>query len=302
MTSLAPGVEAHIAHLQGKTVDDLVSGRVHAPSPRPEPVSGVDAVDRLLSGTPPVRARRYEPAGPGEGPRPGLVWVHGGAWMYGTLDDVEADAVARRLCRRLDAVVVSVDYRLAPADPYPAAVEDVVAAFEAMAADPAVDPTRVALGGASAGGNIAAGAAQALRDRGSQTPAAVFLAYPATDPKGGPYPDERPDVCPQLLWFDPATTGFLFDVYLGGSDADAYAVPAEGTLAGLPPTLVTTSAVDALEAQAVRYTELLADAGVEVAHHRVEDMLHGYLGMCGLVPAADAALDRHAAWLEEQLS
>jgi acetyl esterase len=230
------------------------------------------------------------------------VWVHGGAWVGGDLDMPEAHAVAPRLAARLSAVVVSVDYRLAPAHPYPAALDDVVAAFEWLGRLPGVEPGRLALGGASAGGNLAAGAAQNLRDRGGVQPDACVLAYPATDPLGGPYEGARPAVCPPLLWFDRALTSLAFEVYLAGADAVAPAVPAAGDLRGLPPTLITTSALDALEPQAVRFGELLAAAGTEVTHHRVDGVLHEYLDLCGDVAVADDALRRHGDWLAARLA
>lgn len=300
--TLAPGVEALVAHLHGKTYDDVMAGTIDTPAHDPSPVAGVESADIDLPGVPPVPVRRYEPTAAAASARPAVVWVHGGAWMFGDLDQPEADAVARRLAAQLDAVVFSVDYRLAPAHTFPAALDDVVAAFDGAVDDPAVDPVRVALGGASAGGNIAAGAAQRLRDRGGAQPAAVFLAYPATDPVGGPYPEHRPDVCPDLLWFGQEITAGLFSLYLGGTADTAYAVPADGELAGLPPTLVTTSTLDALETQAVRYAELLRAAGVEVEQHRVDGVLHGYLSMAGTVDAADAALRRHASWLAHHLT
>lgn len=299
---LAPGVAPLVAHLHGKTYADVAAGTVEAPVQEPAPVPGVESVDLDLPGTPPVPVRRYHPSGPGGARRPLVVWVHGGAWMFGDLDQPEADAVARRMCRDLDAIVYSVDYRLAPAHTFPAALDDVVAAFVAACDDPQVDASRSILGGASAGGNIVGGAAQVLRDRGLAQPAAVVLAYPATDPVGGPYPEARPAVCPELLWFEPAATEFLFSVYLGGATDVGYAVPAAGTLAGLPPTLITTSPIDALADQALRYAALLRDAGVPVDHHDAPGLLHGYLSMVGVVDAADAALDRHIQWMSEVLA
>ena len=298
---LAPGVEALVAHLHGFTFTDVAAGAVEGPAQDPAPVPGVEATDVDLPGEPPVAARRYRPVDRSSTRRPGVVWVHGGAWMFGDLDQPEADAVARRLCRDLGAVVFSVDYRLAPTHTFPTALHDVVAAFLAATEDFEVDPARVALGGASAGGNIAAGAAQVLRDRGGPSPAAVFLAYPATDPVGGPYPSERPSVCPELLWFEPDVTTFLFSVYLGGAVDTQYAVPAAGPLESLPPTLVTTSPIDALEDQALRYVDLLRAAGVVAEHHREAGLLHGYLSMVGSVAAADDALARHTMWLAETL-
>ena len=302
MTRLAAGVSEAIGYLYDATLEDLAAGRVEAPELHPAPVPGVSTVDVEVGTDPVVRIRRYRHDDAGvEGPRPAVVWAHGGGWMGGELDMPEADAVARRLCAGLDAVVFSVDYRLALDATYPAAMDDVVAAFDAAAADHEVDGDRITLGGASAGGNLAAAAAQVLRDRGGAQPVAVVLAYPATDPIGGPYDSERPHVCPPLLWFDQAMTSMLFRVYLGGADPHPYAVPAAGDLAGLPPTLVTTSALDGLEDQAVRYVGLLTAAGVDVTHHRAEDLLHGYLNMVGTVAAADAMLERHAAWIEERI-
>lgn len=299
--ALALGVEPLIAHLQGKTMADVAAGNIEAPIPEIKPVDGVDSVDLELPGDPPVRVRRYEPATAENEPRPAFVWVHGGAWMFGDLDQPEADAAAQRICAHLDIVVVSVDYRLAPTHTFPAALDDVVAAFDGTIADPGVDEARVAIGGASAGGNLVGGAAQRIRDRGGRQPAANMLVYPATNPAGGPYDAVRPDVCPEVLWFDQPTTSFLFDVYLGSAQERTYAVPADGDLVGLAPTLVTTSSLDGLEDQAVAYVSALRAAGVEVDHHRVDGLLHGYLGMCGQVEAADAALVRHADWLGAQL-
>ncbi len=300
---LAEGVAERVAHLHGATLDDVLAGRVAAPPLDPRPVPGVAAEDLDVGSGATVRVRRYERTGaaPADRPHPGVVWAHGGAWVAGELDMPEADAVARRLCADLDAIVYSVDYRLAPAHPYPAAMDDVVAAFEVAAADRSIDADRIVLGGASAGGNLAAAAAQVLRDRHGPQPAGVVLAYPATDPPGGPYEAERPDVCPPLLWFDREATCLGFSLYLAGTDHHPYAIPAAGELGDLPPTLVTTSALDGLEDQAVRYVELLRAAGVTVTHHRVHGVLHGYLNMTGIVDAADAALARHTTWIAELL-
>ncbi len=299
---LADGVAEGIRHLRDATVEDYLAGTIEAPVLSPAPVPCVSSTERSVGATGAARVRRYERDDHAAGPRPGVVWAHGGGWMGGEIDMPEADAVARRMCAALDAVVYSVDYRLAPDATYPAAMDDVVAAFGAAAEEPNVSADRVVLGGASAGGNLAASAAQVLRDRGGSRPVAVVLAYPATDPVGGPYDHKRPDVCPPLLWFDQPTTAFLFEVYLGGADPHPYAVPADGDLTGLPPTLIITSAVDALEDQALRYLELLDTAGVATAHHRTEDLLHGYLNFVGTVARADEMLDDHIAWMKEQIA
>lgn len=307
---LAEGVEPLVAHLYGKTFADIATAGDDALEREPSPVDGLDVTDTTVpigpdaavaSGSVPVR--RYEPTAPSSALRPAVTWVHGGAWMFGDLDQPEADAVARRLAARLDAVVYSVDYRLAPAHTFPAALEDVVAAYLGTVADPAVDGDRVIIGGASAGGNIVAGAVQRLRDAGAPMPVGQFLVYPATDPRGGPYGGTRPDVVPEMLWFTQDATTFLFDVYTGGAADQRYATPAVESLHDLPPALVTTSTLDGLEDQALRYADLLAEAGTDVVVHRVDGVLHGYLSMCGIVDAADAALARHAdvlaGWLAD---
>jgi acetyl esterase/lipase len=298
---LAPGVAEQVEHLYGATLEDLLEGRLAPREPEPAPVAGVTSTDLEVGTDPSVRMRRYERASSSGRDRPCVVWVHGGAWVAGDLDMAEAEAPCRRWADRLDAVVYSVDYRLAPASTYPAAMDDVVAAFHAARLDPAVDARRVLLGGASAGGNLVAAASQQLRDAGTAPPSCVLLAYPATDPVGGPYARERPAVCPELLWFDQSTIAGAFSLYLGDASPARYATPADGDLIGLPPTLVTTSAIDSLEAQALRYVELLRAADVDVTHHRVERLLHGYLGMVGSVAAADDAFDRHTRWIASRL-
>ena len=143
----------------------------------------------------------------------------------GHLDMAEAHVVAQRVAAELDAVVLSVDYHLAPAHVFPVPQDDVVAVVETALGDPAIDPTRVALGGASAGGHMAACAAHRLVEAGAPL-AALFLAYPATDP-AGPYPLERPPVCPELIWFDLGAIGALFANHVGGSSPPAGSVPME---------------------------------------------------------------------------
>ncbi|MGH1503051.1 MAG: alpha/beta hydrolase [Acidimicrobiales bacterium] len=297
MNPLAPGVEERIAHLWGATLDDVLAGRLDTPTFTTEPVDGVTAEDRHL---PDGRrlARRYEPTASVPGPAPGIVWVHGGAWVSGDLDMPEADAVARRLASWCGAVVWSVDYRLAPTHTHPAAVDDVTTVLEWAAADPAVDPERLHLGGASAGAHLAAAAVA-----GAPPLASLTLAYPAIDPIDGPYGTDRPDACPELLWFDRSVVAGAFSLYLGTATAapaiPRRALPLHGDLSVWPPTLVTLSTLDALAPQGELVAERLNAAGVPVVVDRHDDLLHGFLDQCGDVPAADAALRRVAYFLDE---
>ena len=149
----------------------------------------------------------------------------------------------------------------------------------------------------------AASAALAMTDRSAASPRALFLAYPATDPVSGPWPEtDRPEVCPELLWFDRRFLRGIFSIYLGGAPADATAIPAAGALERLPPTLITTAEYDALAPQAERFAELARAAGRRVEMHAISGVLHGYLNLVGSgVEAADDALRRHVAWLVHTL-
>lgn len=270
------------------------------PPPVVAPVPGVVWAEVEITATgAPFRVRRYATQAQGDEPRPCLVWCHGGGWGLGDLEMVEAHVVSQRVATALDAIVYSVDYGLAPAHPYPVPQEQIVAAVEHAMADPDVDPIRLALGGASAGGHLAACAAHRLVVAGAPL-AAVFLAYPVVDPVDGPYPDRRPDACPELLWFDAEKTSALFAKHAGGSPPSG-SVPTRLDAEGFPPTLITSVPADGLGPQAEAYAGHLADAGVDVEHHEVPRVLHGYLDMVGSVDVADAALDRHLAWLGDAL-
>jgi len=300
---LDPAIAARVAHLFEATWAQVLTGEVEgAPVAPPMRRDDVERRDDLLAG---VRVRWYRSTelAPDE-PAPALVWAHGGGWQYGGLDMPEADSVAQVVAAGLPGVVVSVDYRLAPASPHPAALDDVAAAWTAVRADGragGVDVDRVALGGGSAGAHLATLAALELADRGDAPPA-LLLAYPVTDPVDGPYGDRHPD-CPPPLWPGQEGIAGLFAGYLGRDPAGAPddVVPARRDLRHLPPTLVTTAEVDCLRPQADRFVELLRAAGVDVTHHQVDGVLHGYLNTVGDEPLATAALDRHVTWLRDRL-
>lgn len=302
---LHPDIAARVAHLWGAHVLQLLSGEVEGvPPATPISVPGVSRIDDAVAGPGgPVPVRWYRSDEVDDGvPAPTLVWVHGGGWQYGDLDMPEADSVAQLVAAGLPGVVVTVDYRLAPANRHPAALDDVLAAFRAVVAAGAArgaDPERVALGGGSAGGHLATLAALDLAGDG-HAPAALLLAYPVTDPDGGPYDERHPD-CPPVLWLGREGTTGLFNRYLPeGHDGD-HPVPTTQDLSLLPPTLVTTAEVDSLRAQALRFVGLVRDAGADVTHHDVDGVLHGYLNTVGDEPLADAALTRHLAWLRAVL-
>lgn len=303
-----PDIAAQVAHLFDATLAQVLAGEVDGP-PAAGPMrrDDVEIVDATVPGPGgPLGIRLYRSRSLDVADAaPALVWAHGGGWQFGGLDMPEADSVGQVVAATLPGVVVSVDYRLAPAHRWPAPLDDVVSAHRwatTRGAAHGIDPGRVALGGASAGAHLAAGAAVAFEAADAPTPAALLLAYPVTDPVGGPYPQDRPDDCPPLLWLDAeAITGLFEKLVDDVTRPPALAIPAAVDLTGLPPTLVATAELDALAPQARRWAGLARDAGVTVTSHEVEGLLHGYLNTVGDSAAADRALARHVDWLRAVL-
>jgi acetyl esterase len=234
----------------------------------------------------PRPARLYMPRGADRPPL--VVYLHGGGFVEGDLDT--HDEPCRILCRQAGHAVLSVDYRLAPEHPFPAAAEDAVAAFrwaQANAERLGADPARVAVGGDSAGGNLAAVVAQATR--GDRPPLAQLLIYPATDT-----PTDRPSrrLFDGYLLPDGLRQAF-FDVYTAGSGADAADVRLSPglapDLAGLAPALVLTAGFDVLRDEGEAYAAGLTAAGVPVAAFREPGLPHGFLHLTDAVPAAHLA-------------
>jgi acetyl esterase len=243
------------------------------------------------SGT--IDARIYRPDTDTTGTLPTVVFVHGGGFVIG---DIEThDNQCRTVCAGADAVVVSIDYRLAPEAPWPAAVEDAHAALRWAAAhidELGGDIHRLAVAGDSAGGNISAVVAQLCRDEGPQL-AAQLLIYPGTDMDAdGPY-QSRVDnaegyflTADDMMWFS--------DHYVGAASdrADPRMSPLKAAdLAGLAPAVVVTGEFDPLRDEGEAYAEALRAAGVEVDAQRYDGMIHGFFDMGPLSKAAQAATD-----------
>jgi acetyl esterase/lipase len=234
----------------------------------------------------------------GDGERPCLVWMHGGAFIIGNLDMPEADWTARELALRAGAVVVSVDYRLCNGGVhYPVPHDDVVAVVRwarESAPDLGIDADRISVGGASAGANLAAGAALKLRDADGQPPAHLIFAYGVAHSVIPPMSADHAALMrevPALLQFPPEATSFFNVNYLGGpvSTSDGYAFPALADLRGLCPTLVLNAEYDDLRASGQAFAASLASAGVDVRQVNVVSMLHGFLNLpASIAPVAEA--------------
>jgi acetyl esterase len=238
-----------------------------------------------------VAVRIYHPrAEPG---LPVLIFVHGGGWSVGSLAAI--DPTIRRFCRGLDAVIVSVTYRLAPEHPFPAAFEDTLAATRWVLdniGDHGGDPQRVAVGGDSAGANLVAAVTGALHDCGDDRLAAQLLLYPALD--------LNPDAHPTASWVadaDPTlptgTVRWCIETYLQGNTADDLrASPGRRPeLSGLPPAVVAVAPADPFYDDASAYVDRLRVAGVAAELVACSGLTHGFANFVDLVPAAAAALE-----------
>lgn len=255
----------------------------------PEPVARIEDIAIPGPGGPlPVRV--YTPAGPG--PFPVLLYFHGGGWVIGTLDT--HDGLCRALANGVPCVVVSVDYRLAPEHKFPAAVEDADAAVRWVAAHAAeinADPTRIAVGGDSAGGNLAAVASLLARDRGGPRLACQLLVYPVTDHYDAGMPSYETNANGYYLTRDNMI--WFIEQYLAGEHDQTnplFAPLRAPDLRGLPPALVMTAEYDPLRDEGERYAERLREAGVPVTLTRYDGMIHGFIRLPGAMDRARQAV------------
>ena len=252
--------------------------------------------DTVADGVP---VRIYRPSA--QQPLPVVVFVHGGGFVVGSVQT--HDALARRIARDGAALVVSVDYRLAPEHPFPAAVDDCWTALQ-WVAEHAVelggDPSRIAVAGDSAGGNLAAVLTQLAREAGG--PALVFqlLWYPVTsEHQDWPSVAENADA-PVLN--KRAIEYFASQYGNSGGEVSTRSAPALAeSFAGLPAALVATAGFDPLRDDGEAYAELLRRDGVAVTLRRFDTLVHGFASFDGIVPATTAAVDECLASLREAL-
>ncbi|MCP9490040.1 MAG: alpha/beta hydrolase [Solirubrobacteraceae bacterium MAG38_C4-C5] len=237
--------------------------------------------------------------------QPAILFLHGGGWVVGDLDGV--DALCRALANRTGAVVVSADYRLAPEHPFPAALDDawaVLSWLHGHAHELGADPDRLAVAGESAGANLAAAAARrAHADPDDPRPRlrAQLLAYPALD---GALAAASYDELGSGFGLTREQMRWYWDAYAPGRAARApEASPLRAPdLAGLPPALIVQAELDPLLDDGLDYAQRLRDAGVDADVHVWPGMVHGFLRYRGLLDDAHAALDEAAARLAALLA
>ena len=289
------------------------------PDPRPPDIvalrAAAEEAPRLLGGAPEtvhsvedlrapgpataIPVRVYRPQAPG--PLPLLLFAHGGGWVVGSLDS--HDRLCRILANRLRAIVVAVDYRLAPENVYPAALDDFEAAWRwarAKARTLGADGERFAVAGDSSGGNLAAALTLRLRAQGAAQPALQLLFYPALDAtcSSASYREFATGYNlsgAQMAWF--------WDAYRAGAAPEATELSplAARELANLPPAIIALAEADVLRDDGSDYARRLEDAGVPALVIDCAGTIHGFLRWTGAVPAALAWIDTIAAAARERL-
>jgi acetyl esterase len=242
-----------------------------------------------------IPIRVYTPAG--RGPFPGLVYFHGGGWVLCDLDT--HDTTCRTLARKAGAVVVAVDYRLAPEHRFPAAVVDSCAATRWVAANAerlGIDPRRIAVGGDSAGGNLAAVISLKFRDEAGPALALQVLVYPVTNlaafdtPSYQEFAEGYYLTRAEMEWF----RGHYLASAGDGLNPDASPLLAPD-LRGLPPALVITAECDTLRDEGEAYARRLAEAGVDVTCTRYAGMVHPFFSLPGALGGGRRAIEQFAA-------
>jgi acetyl esterase len=294
---LDPGMQLilRVARLRGQdtfispTAQDPVAERrrIHEDSAvaqgRRTPVGAVRGVEVPGAGGP-LAARHYAPPDASDA-APLLVYVHGGGWVVGDLDT--HDEFCRLLCRHALVHVLALDYRLAPEHPFPEPVEDVAAALRwalQHAGTLGADPARVAIGGDSAGGNLAAVVAQERAGADGPQPALQVLVYPSVDLASS---TRSKELFAAGFYLDAHSRHWCESRYVGAADAtDPRISPLRGDLRGVPPAIVLTAAFDPLRDEGEAYAHALREAGVQAVDFRAAGMIHGFVNMTGINGAA----------------
>lgn len=278
------GINLHDIPAARKTMDELAAAQMA----KAQPIEGVSSTDKRVpgpAGAPDVFVRIYQPT---DRPAtlPALLWIHGGGYVLGSVE--RDDLLAKHLAKVGQCVVASVEYRLAPEHPFPAPVEDCYAALKWLSSHSAelgVNQSRIAIGGASAGGGLAAGLALLTRDRAEVKVDFQLLIYPMIDDRNiAPASTTLPDT---LVWTrENNLMGWraLLGREPGGADVSPYAAASRATdLRGLPPAYIPVGDLDLFLDENITYAQRLLAAGVPTELHVYPGAFHGFNGF---VPGA----------------
>lgn len=313
---LDPGLDPQLADLLRKQ-RTLALPELYTLSPQ-DARAAYEQSMRLVRGKPPaietardvaidttagsIRTRLYYPCGARDGSLPMLVYFHGGGWCFGSIES--HDHICRALCARSRCLVASVDYHLSPEHKFPRAVDDALAAVEWAARHAealGADPARLVVGGDSAGANLATVATLAMRGAHRPRIHCQMLIYPATDmtmshPSHRLFAEGLRLTRPLMVW---CLANYLRD---GTDMLHPMATPLLATEhASLPPALIFTAGFDPLRDEGAAYADKLRAANVPVRYRCFDTLIHGFLGLTGVVDAAAAALDEIALTLHREL-
>jgi acetyl esterase len=281
-----------LPHAVGRVAVDKMSEDSEAAPP--EVAAAIDGSFAGPAG--PIRFRRYRPLGAAAGTLPTLIYYHGGGFVIGNIET--HDSTCRRLANKSRCQVISIDYRLAPEHPFPAPIDDGIAAFRHIrdnAASFEADPRRIAVGGDSAGGAMAAVVCQSCRDAGEKMPAFQMLIYPATD--SSRESSSRREFA-KGYFLDKDLIDWFWNAYApAGTDlADLRLSPLLARdFAGLPPAFVLTAGFDPLRDEGRAYAGRLIDAGVKTTYVNFPGTIHGFFSLTRFLQQGLKANDEAAA-------
>ena len=246
-----------------------------------------------------VKARLYQLDKSAKTTQPLLVFLHGGGFVLGDLETY--DHVCRFICNQADVSILSVDYRLAPEHPFPHGLNDSIAAYRWAIANADrlnADPKRFAVGGDSAGANFATQIAQITTDEGKDRPIYQWLIYPTTD-RSKAYPSAT--LFADGFFLRTKDVHYFTDHYQTPSKHDVRVSPIKGQLSGLPQALIVTAGFDPLRDEGEAYARALESAGSKVELVRFPGMIHGFMNLIGISPAARKNLSQATKYLKDAM-